>query len=238
MARDPIDRRVFTAGSLAAAISAVVVPALARRADPAHVAVVGFEQLRPSQGAVGMREVATKMAEVASRARKPDKLAGFLMKEALPVVKGPGGGLHLIDHHHLGRALWELRHREAHVETIADLSLRPPAAFWAEMEQRGWLHPYDADGGFIGPERLPQHVKDMGDDIYRSLSGAVRNAGGYGKTEVPFAEFKWADFFRPRITRSLVMKDFDSAVRQAMRLAVGSDAAALPGYSSRNRKAA
>ena len=96
------------------------------------------------------------------------------------------------------------------------------------MEQRGWLHAYDADGRFIGPERLPQHVKDMGDDIYRSLSGAVRNAGGYGKTEVPFAEFKWADFFRSRITRSLAMKDFDSAVKQAMRLAVGSDAAALP----------
>jgi hypothetical protein len=125
-----------------------------------------------------------------------------------------------------------------HVEWVADLSDRPPIAFWGEMDKRGWLHTYDAEGKFVGPEQLPRHLKDMADDAYRSLAGAVRDAGAYGKTDVPFAEFKWADFFRTRISRSLVSKDFDSASKQAIRLAASAEAASLPGFSGRLKKAA
>lgn len=231
-----LHRRAFLAGF--GVLLAGGGAALARVADPQRVTRVSIEHLRPSQGAVGMREVALKVAEVERRARKPDKLAVFLAKEALPVIKGPGGGLHLIDHHHLARALWEARQREVLVEVVADLSNLPPATFFAEMEERGWLHPFDAEGRRLGPENLPGHVKDMGDDVYRALAGAVRKAGGYGKSQVPFAEFKWADFFRGRIQRALVSKDFDAAVKQALRLAAGADAAGLPGYLGVTRKAA
>ena len=184
------------------------------------------------------RSVARKTDEVLDRARKPDKFARFLIKEALPVVKGPGGGLHLIDHHHLGRALWDAKQPDVHVELVADLSGLPPVAFWAEMDKRAWLYAYDAEGQFIGPEKLPRHLKDLGDDLYRSLAGAVRDAGGYGKTETPFAEFKWAEFFRTRISRSLVAKDPDSAASQAIRLAASPEAAGLPGYKGTFKKAA
>ncbi len=231
-----IDRRALFLGAAATCFGAM--PTLARKADPAKVTVVSFDLVRPSQGAVGMREVGRKTDEVRDRARKPDKFARFLVKEALPVVKGPGGGLHLIDHHHLGRALWDAKQPNVHVETVADLSGLAPAAFWAEMDKRGWLHAYDTEGRAVGVERLPRHLKDMGDDAYRSLAGSVRDAGGYGKTEVPFAEFKWAEFFRVRISRSLLAKDFNSAVKQAMGLASGVEAAGLPGFKGALKKAA
>jgi hypothetical protein len=230
-------RRGFLSGAVALGLSALGAPAVARQADASKVTLAGFNLLRPSQGAVGMREVAAKTAEVLERARKPDKFARFLLKEALPVVKGPTGGLHVIDHHHLGRALFDAKRVQVHVETIADLSKLEMPAFWAEMDKRSWLHPYDAEGQFVGPDKLPRYLQDMGDDVYRSLAGAVRDAGGFIKTTTPFAEFKWGDFFRPRITRSLVVKDFASAVKQALLLAGAADAAALPGFVGKLKKA-
>ena len=225
-----LDRRAVIFGAIAGFVTG---PALARRADPAKVTVVSFDLIRPSQGAVGMREVATKVAEVRDLARKPDKLGKFLLKEALPVVRGPGGALHLIDHHHLGRALWDTGRREVHVETMADLSMLAPAAFWPEMDKRGWLHAYDARGIAIEPSKLPQHVKDLGDDVYRSLAGAIRQRGAFTKTVTPFSEFRWADFLRSRIPLSAVERDFEGAVKQASTLARSSDASKLPGFVGR-----
>lgn len=228
-----IDRRQLLSG--ASALWLCRAPAFARDADPARVTIATFDVVRPSQGAVGMREVATKTADVRRRSGKPDKLARFLVKEALPVVKGPDGALHLVDHHHLGRALWDLGRPSVHVEHIADLSALPQPAFWSEMDRRGWLHAFDADGRPVEPERLPHHLKDMADDVYRSLAGAVRDAGGYGKTQTPFAEFKWADFLRARIDRALVARDYGRAVNQAIDLARTPQAAALPGFAGRQR---
>ena len=233
-----VNRRSILTGSAGAVFAAFAMPALARRADESKVTIASFELLRPSQGAVGMREVAIKTADVIDRARKPEKLAKFLLKEALPVVRGPDGGLHLIDHHHLGRALWEAKHRDAHVETMADLSKLAADTFWAEMDKRGWLHAYDATGKFVGPDKLPRHLKDMGDDIYRSLAGAIRDAGAYEKSQVPFAEFKWADFLRTHIIRSAVDRNFDAAVAQAKLLARTPEAATLPGFLGAKKKAA
>ena len=228
--RAKVDRRQVLGGATALVLGPLAAPALARRSDESKVVVSGFNVLRPSQGAVGLREVQAKTADILDRARKPDKLLRFLIKEALPVVKGPTGGLHLIDHHHFGRALWEAKRVQVHVEPVADLSKFEGAAFWSEMDRRGWLHANDAEGKLVGPEKLPLHIKDMADDVYRSLAGSVRDAGGYTKTETPFAEFKWADFFRTRISRSLVSKDFASAAKQALALASTPDAASLPGF--------
>jgi hypothetical protein len=233
-----LDRRRLLSGAAVLGLGALAAPAVARQSDESKVILVGFNVLRPSQGAVGMREVAVKTADVLERAGKPDKLQRFLMKEALPVVKGPTGGLHLIDHHHLGRALFEAKRVQVHVEPVADLSQLELPAFWAEMDKRSWLHAYDAEGAFVGPEKLPRYIQGMGDDVYRSLAGALRDAGGFAKTDTPFAEFKWADFLRTRVTRSLVVKDFKSAVKQAIGLAGKPEAAGLPGFSGRIKKAA
>jgi hypothetical protein len=77
---------------------------------------------------------------------------------------------------------------------------------------------------------LPAHLDQLRDDVYRSLAGYVRNAGGYDKTPAAFAEFVWADFFRRNVPVELVRSDFQTAVRAALPLAKGHRAKGLPGY--------
>jgi hypothetical protein len=65
------------------------------------------------------------------------------------------------------------------------------------------------------------------DDPYRSLAGYVRDAGGFAKTPTAFAEFLWADFFRPRVRIGPTRPEFDQSVEAAMKLATSSEAAHL-----------
>jgi hypothetical protein len=77
-------------------------------------------------------------------------------------------------------------------------------------------------------------VSDLEDDPFRSLAGEIRRVGGFAKDTTPFSEFLWADFFRHRIKRKLVKKQFRSAVRTAFKLAKSQDAHYLPGWCGPN----
>ena len=46
------------------------------------------------------------------------------------------------------------------------------------------------------PRLLPEDIRGLADDPYRSLAWALRHAGAYEKTDLAFSEFKWADFLR------------------------------------------
>ena len=185
-------------------------------------------QLRPTQISVGMREVADKRRELAQESK--DDRHDYLQHHVIPVVRGPGEGLFLIDHHHLARALWDDGFEHAWCEIIADLSAHPEAAFWHEMGRRHWVYPHDPHGGLRPCSALPAHVEKLRDDPYRSLAGYARNAGAYRKVEVPFAEFTWADFFRPRIRIEADDAGFEEALRKAIQLARSDEARQLPGY--------
>jgi len=69
------------------------------------------------------------------------------------------------------------------------------------------------------------------DDVYRSLAGFVRDAGGYDKTPTAFAEFVWADYFRRNIPIEAVREDFQSAVRAALPMAQSHWAKHIPGFN-------
>jgi hypothetical protein len=77
--------------------------------------------------------------------------------------------------------------------------------------------------------RLPSSLLGLKDDPYRSLAWAVREAGGFVKTDKPFTEFKWAEFFRPRIPMGSGEVAWEAAVQAAIRLAKSPAAAGLPG---------
>lgn len=104
--------------------------------------------------------------------------------------------------------------------------------FYAFMDRRNWLHPYDAHGRRREWRDLPGHVRDLEDDPYRSLAGEVRRAGGYAKMPTPYTEFHWADFFRDRFEPDELDKgSFDKSLNKAMKLARSGDAAYLPGFA-------
>jgi hypothetical protein len=105
---------------------------------------VRIRDLRPTQMTVGLREVHRKRVEWRKRAERdgPD----FLGRRMIPAVKGPRRRLYLIDHHHLVRALDEEGVTHVPVNLVADLAGLEKSIFWTFMDNRNWLHPFDAKG--------------------------------------------------------------------------------------------
>ncbi len=184
--------------------------------------------LRPTQMTVGREEVGRKRD--AWKASTTTDLAKFLAQHMVPTIIGLGGRHYLIDHHHLALALHEEGIESVFVTVVADLSRLPEGHFWNMMSFKGWTHPYDDDGFRRPYADLPKTVAGLEDDPYRSLAGALRNNGGFAKDSTPFAEFLWADFFRPRIKAKTIRADFDAAVAEALTMAKTGDADYLPGW--------
>jgi len=192
---------------------------------------VPIEALHPTQITVGMEEVRAKRKEWREKDTKGDDRAGaFLGKHMIPVVLGPKSRSYVIDHHHLARALHDEGVPHVLTTLVADLSRLDQDTFWVVLDNRGWMHPFDASGKRRGYKAIPQSVADLVDDPYRSLAGALRRAGGFAKDTTPFSEFLWADFLRRRIEQKRVQSRFDRAVEEALRLARSPDADYLPGW--------
>jgi hypothetical protein len=160
-----------------------------------------------------MREVALKRESW--RQRSENKGAEFLGRHMIPVVRGPKGRLHIIDHHHLALALMEEEVEAVMVLVVADLSRLEPDAFWIFLDNRGWMHPFDAEGKRRGYKDIPKSIRHLKDDPFRSLAGELRRRGGFSKDTTPFSEF---------------LGKFDRALKEALRLAKSKDANFLPGW--------
>jgi len=193
-----------------------------------RLAPVRLDDLRPTQMTVGLREVAEKRRTW--QMRSDPSAQAFLGDHMIPVLRGPRGRLYVIDHHHLARALIEGGGSDVLTTVVADLSHLSKAEFWTFADNRAWCHPYDADGNRRDFNDIPRRIRDLKDDPYRSLAGAVRRSGGYAKDTTPFAEFTWADFFRRRIKAERVEHHFDTALASALTLAKSETARHLPGW--------
>jgi hypothetical protein len=188
-----------------------------------------IQSLYPTQLTVGMLEVEVKRKRLIELS--PEQREAFLEAHPMPVVIGPAYRLYITDHHHLARAALEARVKEACFSVEADFSSMRPDKFWLEMNKRSWVHPLDENGVRHSYSFLPESLKKLVDDVYRSLAGFVRDAGGFRKTDAAFVEFVWADFFRRNIAIEEVTSDFRGAVRHAKRLAQSPLAKRIPGYA-------
>jgi len=189
---------------------------------------VTIADLRPTQITVGMREVMAKR----KRWRETGTTKGrkFLGRHMIPVILGPKRRHYVIDHHHLALALHEEGVSELAVTVVANLSGLESDEFWTMMDNRQWMHPFDAKGHRRHYDDIPKSVTAMVDDPYRSLAGELRRAGGFAKDTTPFSEFVWAAFLRRRVKQKMVEQDFDRAMEMALKLAKSSDADYLPGW--------
>jgi hypothetical protein len=143
--------------------------------------------LRPTQMTVGMAEVERKRHHW--RKRAADEGAEFLGNHMIPCVIGPKETHWVIDHHHLALSLHLEGVKHVLVSTVADLSTLDKHSFMSYMDNRNWLHPFDAEGKRCDPDDLPKKVTKLEDDPFRSLAGEVREVGGYAKETTPYAEF-------------------------------------------------
>jgi hypothetical protein len=189
---------------------------------------VELHRLRPTQITVGMIEVHDKRDKLESL--KKSEQRDLLAAHPMPAVWGPESRLYITDHHHLGRACCEAQVDTAFFLVEEDFSALDFAHFWPKMAAARWAHPIDASGQPRSFEDIPGHLQKLIDDPYRSLAGYVRDAGGFDKTPTAFAEFLWADFFRPRIAIGPTRAEFKQCVGVALKLATSPEAAHLPGY--------
>lgn len=189
---------------------------------------VAIADLRPTQITVGMREVMAKRKRW--RETRTKRGGKFLGKHMMPVILGPKRRHYVIDHHHLARALHEEGVKQVAVTVIANLSGLDADAFWTVMDNRSWMHPFDARGRRRSYTDIPKSISGLVDDPFRSLAGELRRAGGFAKDTTPFAEFLWADFLRRRVKRKMIERDFDRAVEKALQLARSMEADYLPGW--------
>jgi len=192
------------------------------------VATIAIADLRPTQITVGMREVLAKQ----KRWRETGVTKGgkFLGRHIIPVILGPKSRHYVIDHHHLARALHEEGVKDLAVTVFFDLSALDRDMFWTVMDNRNWMHPYDAEGRRRHYRDIPKKLSDLIDDPFRSLAGELRRAGGFAKDTTPYSEFLWADFLRRRVKRQTIERNFDRAIEQALQLAKSSAASYLPGW--------
>jgi len=200
-----------------------------------HLARAKLAELRPTQFTVGYAEVQLKAAEW--KQLKKRRREQVLQSHVFPAVVGLDSELFIVDHHHLGIALIEEGVKEVWVAQLDDMSWLEPAVFWRTMEFRAWTHPYDHRGRRRDYAEMPKKLTRLQNDPFRSLAGLVRMAGGYAKDEAPFAEFLWADYFRPRVDARLIDARPARATRLGVKLARSRDASYLPGWSGRPHRA-
>ena len=210
------------------------------------VCLCELAELHPTQAAVGMAEVQIRAEKLRRQmqGRSEQEFLAHLRKHnrVEPVVVGPTGALYITDHHHLARALYELGQATTYCEVLDNLSSSNLDVFWKHLRDKNEVYLKDR-GDVITPFQLPTSVKDLRDDPFRSLAGAVREACGISKEESRspasnYLEFQWADYLRENWSKTNIPVDginanFDAATNAALQLAAQKEAIALPGYTGK-----
>jgi hypothetical protein len=197
---------------------------------------LALSKLKPTQSAIGRREVEKLKLELTEMAKDPEVLKEYLKSKRIEVVIGPGGKYHIVDGHHHATALAELGMGPGYLKIVDNLSNKSEAEFWRTMKSRKWVRLRGPNGEAISVSQLPKHVKHMKDDPYRSLSGTMAEVKAFKNKALPFMEFSWADYLRKRIPLSLLQSDWDGAVVMATRFSLDPEADKLPGFRELSRK--
>src|SRR5215813_78461 len=203
-----------------------------------------LSDLHPTQASVGMTEVRTKAEKLKDEIEEQGEL-NFLKhllrhgKEE-PVIIGPGGIFYITDHHHLARALYDLGLSKTYCSIVENLSGAAVDDFWRQMKESNQVYLKDQNGITITPNELPTSIRDLSNDPFRSLAGAVREFCGFEKEagSEDYLEFQWAEYLRSHWSQTgIAAKDidtnFDNATKAALHLATQNDAMSLPGYTGK-----
>ena len=144
-----------------------------------------------------------------------DEIVAYLLSKPIPVVLGPEGKYYQIDGHHTAYAFawWKrnvlgpmepsplrdkLKDLPLVAEVLCNWTSRFPTTdlFWNAMSVKNWAL-LESMGRARSYEELPNNIAEMGDNPYRSLAGIAElvPVPAIGKTCIPFAEFRWADYY-------------------------------------------
>jgi hypothetical protein len=187
--------------------------------------------LKPTQFAVGILEVEFKAHELAEMPSKKRK--ALVESKPIPVVISPFKELCIIDHHHFLFACFHAGVKEVKIEVVADYSdsKLSYSRFWKKMRKKKYAYLYDQFGeGPRNPLYLPDDIRGMADDPYRSLAWIIRKEGAFSNSDETFSEFQWADFFREHhLLESNGRRGMHKAVKKGIQLVKKKQPSHLPG---------
>jgi len=136
--------------------------------------------LRPTQSALGVVAAATKQKKM--EAMSPKGLQTYLAVRPIPIIIGPYKELFLIDRHHLLRALDSMWYRgEVRMFIQEDLSPLEYDEFVVTMIKKGYTYLMNESFQPIEFKDLPISIKDLKDNEWRSIAGALRREEAYDK---------------------------------------------------------
>lgn len=205
-------------------------PACNAQTKVGDVCSVPILEVHPTQFTLGMIEIESRTAHFEKMTQK--KFTIYMKKHLVPTVIGPNRVYYMTDHHHLSLALYDAGVRTIDLKITTDWSKLSQTEFWNHMVAAHFVYLYDNGQGPMSPTELPSNILQMQNDIYRSLAWAVVKKGAIKETNVLFAKFLWADFFRTRIPAEMIRDNFEEAVQTAADLAKSPAANGLPGYES------
>lgn len=205
-----------------------------------------IDKIQPTQCSVGYAEVAVKMEELSSY-ESSNELSKYLKTKKIPCVLGADDIIYIIDNHHMCLALiilaaeWQEKFPKKNkyenpfikgtFNIIHDFSKTNlmKKDFLKVLTTLNLTHKFNEFG--LPAEDIPKRIIDLKNDPYRSLAGFVRKSGGFKKINIPYLEFKWADFFRSHINIEEINNNIKEAVSKGIKLALSDKAKDLPGWT-------
>jgi hypothetical protein len=160
---------------------------------------VAIADLHPTQMCVGLAEVRSRQVDFSRET--PEQRLRYLRDKPVPLVRGGGDTLWMVDRHHRLRGLIELDPEAmAFGYVVLDLAATATAEVLAALQARGWLYLYDGRGhGPLAPAALPSRLAGLQDDPYRSLVWKLKKEGMIAPAPlIPFHEFRWGAWLRRR----------------------------------------
>lgn len=187
-----------------------------------------IDDLRPTQLKLGLEDVARRAKKMALLGAS--ELNVLLKKKSIPYVVGPKKEIYIVDHHHLCRALWTIDKKRALLgEELADWSDLDNKQFWKKMDSSGYCWAIDSHGHRRPYSAIPKHIRELTDNVWRSLARAVRGRA-FTNQDTPFQEFIWGDYFRTFMSERLIKQDFELAQKVATSISHLKEAEDLPGF--------
>ena len=167
----------------------------------------------------------------------------MLEDNPIPFVFGPDGKRYIIDRHHFARAFYEYRDelqkrlgrdfeklevKFQEVEVFSDIPLKKMSFENFEQVMTNLKLVY-LDSPTMKMKNLPVAVGDLEEDYYRGLAWIIVKSGAIGKTDIPFQEFYWAEFFKKNL--EFKNKTFSlKKIKKAIKLSLSDKATSLPGH--------
>ena len=253
-----------------------------RHLPPGSLCLLRPEWVHPTQSFIGHVEASCTRSLI-ERQSSAD-LKQYLMNNVVPLIIGPTTlptttfptstffqstpGYYIVDHHHLAYALYmahlDFKRPQVHRLLYACVQFNyvnlSASHFWQQMNNQHLVFLENERGQSISIKDLPQNVKMLTDNPYRTFASWLRQSHGYLKTDdssVYFLECQWADYLRVRypletylmLPEQQMIHDFiyraapqlqiqalQSILQSAVAYAVSNRSVHMPGYNDQQTK--